>query len=101
MKRRRSKAPWRNRVEIGERRRSEKNPTRAQPARLWQGKLGPGDSRALGGANKTIDFRTSILYVVDEEDWPKTCCVVERRMEHPLAGAGTVRAGLDAKAQLK
>ncbi|AVJ29114.1 hypothetical protein CLM73_19445 [Achromobacter spanius] len=45
---------------------------------MGQGRLWPGVGRALCEANKTIDFRTSILNVVDEEDWLKTCCMVER-----------------------
>jgi len=67
-----------------------------RPGWLW-----PGVGRAPCKTNKTIDFRTSILYVVDEEDWLKWGCMVVRRKGNPLAGFGTERAECGAKAQLK
>ena len=64
---------------------------------MEKGNLRPGAGRAVRKGNKTIDSRTSILYVGDEEDWLNKCCVVERRNRNrgydPHAGAGTVRAG--------
>ena len=66
------------------------------PGWLW-----PDVDRAPCKTIKTVDFRTSILYVVDEEDCLKYGCVVERRIGNPLAGVGTVRAERGAKAQLK
>jgi len=78
-----------------------KSPTQAEPAQSRPGWLWPGVGRAPCNTNKTIDFRTSILYVVDEEYWLKWGCMVVRRMGNPLASAGTVCAERGAKAQLK
>lgn len=72
---------------------------------MEKGNLRPDAGRAVRKRDKTIDFRTSILYVSDEEDWLKKCCVVERQNRNrgydPHAGAGTVRARGRAKTKLK
>jgi hypothetical protein len=39
----------------------------------------PGVRRPHRDTNKTIDFRTRILYVRDKGNWLTKCCVVIRR----------------------
>ena len=60
-----------------------------------QGRYVPGVRRPHRDTNKTIDFRTRILYVRDKGNWLTKCCVVILRTLRcdPLAGAGTLRAG--------